>query len=169
MRAQTKSALYQGLLLVVLTGCILAYCLLVQGPSDRTVMTRLFVGIGSMSLIFFAVVLYSRARILRRASRQHLHAPPMYIVAGQVVRWQPPCLPQSNSFWAMESSETEKNICSICLADAVLGDEKPLSRKSNCCGSLFHTQCTQQYWESIREVRCPNCRFHLLSEDPVVV
>lgn len=165
MRAQTKSAMYQCLLLLVLTGCILTYCLLVHGPSDRTVMTRIFVGIASISLIFCAVVLYSRARLLR--SQSSTAQVPVYLVTGRLMggkleehhRPLPVC---TDFFWVegkILDDHDEKNICSICLGEVVLCEEKHTVGKSVCCGSLFHKPCTQQYWESIAEVRCPNCRF----------
>lgn len=164
MRAsqKRKSAIYQGLLLLVLTGCIVAYCLLVHGPSEKTVMTRIFVGIASISLIFCAVVLYSRARFLRR---QHTHRA-VYFVTGRVVNSNS-CiaLPCSESFWNPSMNKAEEcNICSICLGEAIVSSQDETSTgKSACCGSLFHKNCTHEYWKSIGEVRCPNCRFQLLA------
>ena len=128
-------------------------------------MTRIFVGIASISLIFCAVVLYSRARLLRRQSSSTAQVP-VYLVTGRLVgekvEEHQRALPDSTDFfWVQDEGKihAEKNMCSICLGEVVLCDEKHRVGKSVCCGSLFHKPCIQQYWESIAEVRCPNCRF----------
>lgn len=62
---------------------------------------------------------------------------------------------RTEKFWANNAStKREDNICSICLCDTSYHDGI-----AKCCGSNFHRECVEQYWNRLGYlVKCPNCR-----------
>ncbi len=64
-------------------------------------------------------------------------------------------------FWLSKGQAVREidKCCSICLCDVDNEEEGFSAGLARCCGSVFHYDCTDEYWSRLDgEVRCPNCR-----------
>ena len=153
-----KQTIFQAVLVLVAVGAVIAYALLVPSRTESSLYTRLLIGAGAVGMILCAVALYSRAR------RVTYSRTGVVLISGRVVEpsRRRPAGGKSMLDWAhtvafwqeRPMAADEDSICSICLCGV-----KDSNSVSSCCKSRFHRPCVEGYWDTVGEIRCPNCRF----------
>lgn len=146
-------------MLIVATVIAMVIILSVALPTtyERPVSTRLcLIVIGIVALGVFLKT-YNKGLPIRQR---------VYIVNGVVVQQATKrSVGDSSAFFSSSAAgSTETTICSICLCETSKSDAS-----SNCCQNSFHKQCLDSYWSSIGSIRCPNCRFEVLTGSSAVV
>ena len=141
---------------VAIVSLAVVYCVLESSGKKRPDWIR--VGIASLAMAFLCVSFFAFAKSYRERRR-------IYLVTIHGGELKPPIDLtgyEKFTFWNLDSDDKPaEEICSICLAGA---SEEDCGR-TKCCHSFLHKECAKNYWKSINEVVCPNCRHQ---ETPLV-
>lgn len=149
--SERTNRIVRSLVLIAFLIGVIAYALLVPSKSDRSVLSRLCIAAAAIGMVCCGFYLYNRATVLARRR--------VYVVTGRVVAAKelpPVSSEQVEAFWKKSSNRSSESdqLCSICISAVDSGDARP----SACCNSVFHKDCITCYWDSLGQVRCPNCR-----------
>ena len=141
---------------------------------SATFFTVVAAGVLVLLSFFCALIAYARAKLI---SVQNLNAPsgphslPVFYYLQTIHRPIPVDPVPDEEYWlktkttgpaSIESKEPEQ--CPICLCD--MRPSKSPTRVSACCKRQIHVKCAQQYFNTVRQIKCVFCRKELTPEVP---
>ena len=134
--------------------------LLNLNPSAYFIVIMLGIIIPMIALLLFLTVLRFRSRPPVDSETDHTWAIIYYSSSFGAGRHGVPV--DDSEVWKTDSSsplhrELSKNPqCAICLTE--IDVFQTACAKSKCCSNLFHIRCAQDYFNSIKIMKCPLCR-----------
>ena len=128
-------------------------------------------GVVVLLCFFCALIAYARAKLIsvqniNASSEQSL---PVFYYLQTIHRPAKPDPVPDEQYW--ESNMTSPNSkepeqCPICLCDMNPAKSAAIGL-SACCKRHLHVKCAQQYFNTVRQVKCVFCRKELAKEAPV--